>query len=147
MLAGTGAAGAAAPAPPPCQPRHVTVAGHPAIRFCGPATVVISAGGHTYRFSGGLCERSATIDGLELEVGTLVRGAHGNGGRSFVSLVIAASPSESEAFEAYSGGRQLFGDSVVAPGGRLISRGTFSGLFGAAFSGSWNCHGVVYDGR
>ena len=43
-------------------------------------------------------------------------------------------------------GRQLFGDTVIAPGGSLLGEGTFTSLFGASFSGSWNCHGVIYDG-
>jgi hypothetical protein len=130
----------------PCPPRVSATHGRRTIAYCGPATAVIDVAGETYRFKGGLCDRSATVGALEVDVGTLVQGAAGNAGRPFVSLVIARSPSESEAFEADSGGRLLFGDTVIAPGGTLLGEGTFTSLFGAAFSGSWNCHGVIYDG-
>jgi len=86
------------------------------------------------------------MDGLELNVGTRVDGAAANAGRSFVSIVLAHSPSESEAFEADAGGHQLFGDSVIGQAGPLYGKGTFGGLFGAAFTGSWDCHGVIYAG-
>ena len=137
---------AAAAPPPPCTPALTTIHAAPAIAYCGPATVVIRIAGRTYRFRHGLCDRSRQIDGLALNVGTLVQGADGNGGRAFVSLVIAASPSESEAFEADAGGHQLLGDSVIVQGGPLLGRGTFTSLLAPAFSGSWDCHGVIYAG-
>jgi hypothetical protein len=140
----TAAAGASPPAP--CSPHRSTISGHRAIAYCGPASVVIEVGGTSYQFRGGICDRSATIGGLELNVGTLVRGAGGNAGKAFVGLVIAQLPSESEAFEADWSGRQLFGDTVVAPAGSLLSKGTFTSLYGAAFSGSWDCHGVIVSG-
>ena len=130
----------------PCAPRVSTIGGRRVIAYCGPATVSIQIGAQTYRFNDGLCDRSKTVGALEVSAGTLVRGASGNAGRPFVSLVIAKSPSESEALEADSGGRQLFGDTVIAPDGTLLGEGTFTSLFGASFSGSWNCHGVIYDG-
>jgi hypothetical protein len=108
--------------------------------------VVIQIAGRSYRFRNGICDRSAMMGGLELNAGTLVQGAAGNAGRPFVGLLIAQRPSESEAFEADSGGRQLFGDTVVAQGATLLAKGTFTSLYGTAFSGSWNCHGVIYDG-
>jgi len=143
-VAGVSAAGAASA--PPCAPRVTTTDGHRSIAYCGPATVTIELAGRTYRFHNGLCDRSATIGALELNVGTIVRGARGNAGHSFVSLVIARSPSESEAFEADAGGRQLFGDTVISLGGNPLGSGTFTGILGAAFTGSWSCHGVVYSG-
>jgi len=146
IAAGLATASATASSGPPCSPRHTTSGGRPAIAYCGPATVVIDVTGRTYTFRGGLCDLSATMGGLELNVGTLVEGAVGNAGKPFVSLVIAKPPSESEAFEADDAGSQLFGDSVIAENGTLISSGSFSGEFGAAFSGSWNCHGVIYHG-
>jgi hypothetical protein len=108
--------------------------------------VVIEIAGRTYQFRDGLCDRSGTVGALEVNVGTLVQGVTGNAGKPFVSLVIAKSPSSSEAFEADSGGQQLFGDTEIAPGGTLLSKGTFASLLGAAFSGSWDCHGVIYSG-
>ena len=107
---------------------------------------MIEIGGRTYRFRNGLCDRSRAIGGLDLNVGTLVHGATGNAGKPFVSLLIAQSPSESEAFEADVGGRQLFGDSVIAHPGVLFARGTFISVLGPAFSGSWDCHGVIHSG-
>jgi hypothetical protein len=142
----TASASATAATAPPCSPRHTRADQRAAIAYCGPATVVIDVAGRTFHFSGGLCDLSATMGGLELNVGTLARGADGNAGKPFVSLVIAKPPSESEAFEADDAGRRLFGDSVIAENGTLISRGSFSGQLGAAFSGSWNCHGVIYHG-
>ena len=136
-----GAAPAAA-----CTPRHMTTAGHAAIAYCGPATATIAIGGHTYLFRHGTCIRSATVDALQISLGTLVRGARGNGGRSFVSLLIAQSPSESEAFEGDWRGHQLFGDSVIAHNSSLLSHGTFVSVLGSSFSGSWNCHGPVLNG-
>jgi len=135
-LSGTPVAGAAAASP--CTPRVTAIN--------GPRAVVIKLGARTYSFRHGLCDRSASAGGLELNVGTLVQGAKGNAGQPFVSLLIARSPSESEAFEADTGGHQLFGDTVIAPGATLFAKGTFSSLLGAVFSGSWNCHGVIYNG-
>lgn len=143
-LATASAAGAASGSP--CEPRVTAINGRRAIVYCGPATVTIQLGGRTYRFRNGLCDRSTTMGGVELNVGTLIQGATGNAGRSFVSLVIAQSPSESDAFEADAGGQQLFGDSVIAQGGNLIDKGTFTSVLGPAFSGSWDCHGVIYSG-
>ncbi len=130
----------------PCAPRVSAIGGHREIAYCGPATVVIALGGRTYRFRNGLCDLSTAMGALELDVGTLVGGVPGNAGRPFVSLVIAHSPSWSEAFDAYVGGRRLFGESAIVAAGTLYSSGTFTGVLGAAFSGSWDCHGLVYSG-
>ena len=138
---GAGAAGSAR-----CAPRASTIDDHHAISYCGPATVTIDLGGRTYRFHGGRCDVSRTVRGLALDVGTLVAGAAGNAGRPFVSLVIAHSPSESDAFAADSGGQQLFADTVLVPGGPLYGQGTFESEFGVAFSGTWDCHGAIYFG-
>jgi hypothetical protein len=140
----TAAAGASASSG--CSPEQTTISGHHAIAYCGPATVVIVIAGSSYRFHNGTCVRSAMMGGLELNVGTLVAGAARNAGRPFVGLVIAQPPSESEAFEADTGGRQLFGDTVVAPHGTLLAKGTFTSLYGTAFSGSWNCHTLISSG-
>jgi hypothetical protein len=143
-LAIAAAAGAASASP--CTPRVSAINGRRAIAYCGPATVVIQFGGRTYQFRHGLCDRSSSVGGLALNLGTLVQGSTGNAGRPFVSLLIAQRPSGSEAFEADAGGQQLFGDSVIAPGGTLLGKGTFTSVLGSAFSGSWDCHGVIYSG-
>jgi hypothetical protein len=144
--AGASASAAGAASASPCAPAVTAINGRRAIAYCGPATVVIALGGRTYRFRNGLCYRSATAGGVQLSVGTLVQGAGGNAGRPFVALLIAKSPSESEAFEADSGDRQLFGESVIALGGNLLTKGTFTGVLGGAFSGSWDCHGELASG-
>ncbi|HEY5319292.1 MAG TPA: hypothetical protein VIJ76_00300, partial [Galbitalea sp.] len=126
--------------------RVSSIGGRRAIAYCGPATVVIQVGGRTYQFRHGLCDRSSTVGAVALNLGTLVQGSRGNAGRSFVGLVIAKTPSESEAFEAYAGGQQLFADSVIVEGGPLLAKGTFTSVLGSAFSGSWDCHGVIYSG-
>src|SRR5579863_1997383 len=100
-------------APTPCAPAATRIHGKPAIAYCGPATVVIQIAGRTYRFRNGLCDLSSEVGGLALSAGTLVQGVSGKAGRAFVGLVIAASPSSSEVFEADAGGRQLLGDSVI----------------------------------
>lgn len=147
MACGLAAApGAGASPPRPCAPRASTVDGRRAVTYCGPATVTIEVDGTTYRFRGGLCDLSKTVRGLSLDVGTQVPGAAGNGGRSFVSLVIAHSPSESDAFEADSGGQRLFADTVIVPAAPLYARGTFTSEFGVAFSGSWDCGGTIWFG-
>lgn len=145
-LAGGLASTAGATATSPCTPRSATVGGRHAVAYCGPATVTIDLAGRTYSYHGGVCDLSRTMHGLAIDVGTLVPGAAGNGGRSFASLVIAHSPSESDAFEADSGGRKLFADTVIVPAGPLYAHGTFTSEFGVAFSGSWNCHGTIYFG-
>jgi len=140
------AVAAGAPSAPPCAPRVSSIGGRRAIDYCGPATVVIQVGGRTYRFRHGLCDRSRSVGAIALSLGTLVQGSRGNAGRSFVGLVIAKSPSESEGFEAYAGGQQLFGDSVIVEGGPLLAKGAFTSVLGSAFSGSWDCHGVIHSG-
>ena len=145
-LAAAPGASASATAPARCTPRASTIDGRHAISYCGPATVTIDLGGTTYRFRGGLCDVSRTVRGLALDVGTLVAGAAGNAGRPFVSLVIAHSPSESDAFVADSSGQQLFADTILVPGGPLFSQGTFESELGVAFTGTWDCHGAIYFG-
>jgi len=144
-VAGVGAA-AASTSNPPCTPRTSEIAGHRAIAYCGPATVVIQTGGRTYRFRRGLCDLSTTMRGVEISIGTLVRGAAGNGGLPFVAIVIAHLPSSSESFEAFSGGQQLYGESVIAPTGAVYAKGSFVSVLGGSFSGSWDCHGVISRG-
>jgi hypothetical protein len=146
-IAGGVATAAAGPrAPAPCAPGVTTIGAHRAIAYCGPATVDIHIAGATFHFRNGLCDRSATAGGLELNAGTLVQGAAGNAGKPFVSLLIARLPSSSEGFEADAGGRQLFGESVIGPSGTLYAKGSFVSLLGGSFSGSWNCHGVIFRG-
>jgi hypothetical protein len=50
-------------------------------------------------------------------------------------------------FHADYGGRRILGDSLIKVNGALPARGTFTGTTatGAKFTGSWNCHGFVWE--
>lgn len=138
-----GAAGA-----PPCVPKLKTIAGKHAVVSCGPAVVVVHVAGKSYTFTGGLCSQSKSAGAeLQLDVGTLVEGAKGNAGKPYISFLIAAHGLAS-AFEADYGGKQLFGDTLIKASGNIPSKGTFVSTAGIGpnFTGSWDCHGVVYQG-
>lgn len=138
--------GQAASAAPPCVPKIVKLNGKKAVENCGPATVILKVAGKTYNFNKGLCAQSKSAGAaLELGLGTLVIGARGNAEKPYLNMLIAKSNIAS-IFEADSGGKQLLGDSLITAHGNLPSKGSFTGesLTGAQFSGSWNCHGVVY---
>ncbi len=139
--------GHAASAAPPCVAKIVKLNGKKAVENCGPATVILKAAGKTYNFSKGLCSQSKSAGAaLELGLGTLVTGAHGNAGKPYLNMLIAKSKIAS-IFEADSGGKQILGDSLITAHGNIPSKGSFTGenpLTGAHFSGSWNCHGVVF---
>ncbi len=49
-------------------------------------------------------------------------------------------------FSASYGGKDILGDSLINVGGKLPNMGTFTSrvTIGAKFTGSWNCHGVVW---
>jgi hypothetical protein len=137
-----GAAGA-----PPCVPKLTTIAGKHAFVSCGPAVVIVHIAGKSYTFTGGLCTQSKSAGaGLELAVGTLVEGAKGNAGKPYISFLIA-SHGVASAFEADYGGKQLFGDTLIKASGNIPSKGTFVSTagIGPSFTGSWDCHGVVYQ--
>jgi hypothetical protein len=135
-------------AAPPCTPRVTTVGGKQAVANCGPAVVIVHVAGKSYTFKGGICSQSKSAGAaLELDVGTLVRGAKGNAGKPYIGLLIAGK-SLASVFEADYGGKQLFGDTLIKASGDIPSKGTFvstAGL-GPSFTGSWDCHGVVYEG-
>ena len=137
-----GAAGA-----PPCVPKLTTIAGKHAVVGCGPAVVIVHVAGRSYTFTGGLCTQSKSAGAeLQLDVGTLVVGAKGNAGKPYISFLIGPHGLAS-AFEADYGGKQLFGDTLIKANGNIPSKGTFVSTAGlrASFTGSWDCHGVVYQ--
>jgi hypothetical protein len=143
-------AGAGAASAPPCTPKVVKINGKQAAESCGPATVLLKISGKTYSFKNGLCEQSKSAgSALQLTLGTVIAGAHGNDGKPDFSMLIAKTHTIASVFEAYSGGKQLLGDSLINPRGTIPSKGTFTGtnlVNNKQFSGSWNCHGVVYKG-
>ena len=130
--------------PPPCQATLTKVGGKRVLENCGPATVTLKYGGQTYHYTKGFCSdsKSAGAD-LDLDLGTLVAGSKGNGGEPYFSMLIAKIGGS--VFEADFGGKQLFGDTLIKSSGTM--KGTFTSTnvgAGEEFSGSWNCHGVIW---
>jgi hypothetical protein len=142
----------AAPAgAPPCTPKITTIQGHRAGVNCGPATVTLHLSGKTYTFHDGFCERSKSAgSALELSLGTIVIGVKGNAGRPNLNMLIGArlhsAYGDGSVFQAYYGGSKILGDSLIKAGGNIPSKGTFTSTVavGAKFTGSWDCHGVVW---
>jgi hypothetical protein len=152
IIAVAGVAASAAPAAttsaPPCTPKVTTIQGHRAGENCGPATLTLHVGGKTYVFRNGLCEQSkAAGTFLELNLGTTVVGAKNNLGKSKFTLV-AAKTGAASVFSAYYGGKKvLTAESLITIHGGP-AKGTFSSqiTIGPKFTGSWDCHGVVWKG-
>ena len=134
---------------PPCMPKVTKIKGHQAAVNCGPATVTLHVGGKTYTFRHGFCQQSASAgSALQLDLGTVVLGAAGNAGLPDFSMLIAHNHRIASVFHADYGGKRLLGDSLIDVKGNVPSKGTFTSraTTGARFSGSWNCHGVVWRG-
>lgn len=134
---------------PPCKPKVTKIQGHPAAVNCGPATATLHLGGKTYTFRNGLCEQSKSAGSkLSLDLGTTVIGVDGNAGHPHFSIdVVKNTPSGSVG--ADYGGKTLIDDALVTVAGKVPAAGTFKSKFsgpgfGPAFTGSWNCHGVVW---
>lgn len=137
---------------PPCTPKIATIGGHKAAVNCGPATATVRIGGRSYTFRNGFCEQSKSTGAApELNLGTTVIGVRGNAGRADLNMLIDArlhSPfGTGSVFHADYGGRQILGDSLIKARGNLPSKGTFTGTAatGAKFTGSWDCHGFVWQ--
>ena len=142
------AAPAATTSAPPCTPKIITIQGHRAGVNCGPATATLHVNGKTYTFRNGYCEQSkAAGTQVELNLGTAVLGAKNNLGRSGWSIVIAKSKAAA-VFSAYYGGKKvLAGENLINVKG-TVAKGTFTPQLpaGPKFSGSWDCHGVIWKG-
>ena len=131
---------------PPCLPKVTTIQGHKAAVNCGPATVTLHISGKTYVFRSGFCRQSKETN-LELNMGTTVIGAKNNLGKSNFTLVIAHVRTTGAVFSAYSGGKEILkAESVVDVRGNVPAKGTFTSkiTIGPKFTGSWDCHGVVW---
>jgi hypothetical protein len=159
VIATTSAAVAAATAPansdasrggPPCKPTLIKVQAHPAAVNCGPATATLHIGGKTYTFRNGLCEQSkAAGAALSLDLGTTVIGARGNAGRPHFTIDVVKNVPTGSVGADY-GGKTLIDDALATVSGKIPARGTFKSkfsgpAFGPSFTGSWNCHGVVWQ--
>ncbi len=141
------ASAAPAGSAPPCIPKLIKVKGQPIVYECGPATGTLHVEGKTYTYRNGLCQRSKTAGlALELDLGTLAATANGNAGKPYLSINIAKIGGT---VSGYYGGKQV-ANNLVSVTGHFPGQGTFkskySGAgFGTTFSGSWNCHGVVWQ--
>lgn len=133
---------------PPCTPKITKIKGHQAGINCGPATATLTVGGKTHTFRRGFCEQSkAAATALQLILGTTVLGGKNNAGQPGFDLTIGKNRAASVGY-AYYGGRDLLKDDLdlINFSGSLPSHGRFTSLAtaGTKFSGSWNCHGVVW---
>jgi len=135
---------ARAAAPPPCEAKLTKIGGKRAVVNCGPATAALTVDGHTYHYNHGYCSDSKSAGAkLDLDLGTLIAGAKGNGGEPYFSMLVAASAIGGSVFEADSGGKQVLGDTLITASGEM--KGTFTGKdTSEEVSGSWNCHGVIW---
>lgn len=135
---------------PPCTPKITKVQGHPAGVNCGPATATLTVSGKTYTFRNGFCEQSkAAGTALDLTLGTIVNGVKGNAGKPYLSLIVGRNHFIASVGGADYGGKNLLRDTaaLIDVKGAIPSKGTFTQRIavGAKFSGSWNCHGVVWQ--
>jgi len=144
---------AASTSAPPCVPKITTIQGHRAAVNCGPATATLHISGKTYTFHNGFCQRSkAAGSALELNLGTTVVGVKGNAGKADFSMLISAhlhsAFGSGSVFGADYGGRALLGgEGLIKVSGNIPANGTFTSTVAAhgKFTGSWNCHGVVWQ--
>jgi hypothetical protein len=132
----------------PCSPSTAKIDGSPAVSYCGPATATLLIGGKTYTFKDGFCQ-SIKVSGIKLDVtlGTIAEGKTGSGvpgnaGKPYFRLDISPGEFSSLLSPVSSGGKKLTGGATVSYSGSVTSKGTFKGMSGTPFSGSWNCHGV-----
>jgi opacity protein-like surface antigen len=137
-----------AAAAPPCAPKITKIHGHQAAVNCGPATATLHISGKTYTFHNGFCQQSKLAgDALQLTLGTTVLGVEGNAGKPHFSMLIGHVHTVASVFGADYGGKDLLGgQSLITVRGNIPSRGSFASrvTVGAKFTGSWNCHGVVW---
>jgi len=144
-------AGAASTTAPPCTPKVTTIQGHRAAVNCGPATATLTIGGRTYTFHNGFCQQSKSSGAApELNLGTTVIGVKGNAGKPSLNMLVDArlhsTYGTGSVFGANYGGKALLaGESLIKASGKIPGSGTFTSTvsFGAKFTGTWNCHGVI----
>jgi hypothetical protein len=144
-----GTAEAARAAKAPCLAGTTPVKGQSAIEFCGPATGVLKVKGKTYDFVHGFCSDD-TKNGLELQLslGTSVPSISntGNFGQPYLTIAVHKTPF-SGGVSAWRNGKSLVVGQSISIAGSAPLKGTFAGKPGTkpTFSGSWNCHGVLYN--
>jgi hypothetical protein len=132
---------------PPCTPKLTRIQGHQTAVNCGPATATLRIGGRTYTFHDGFCQQSKSAGAaLKLDLGTTVVGVRGNAGRPDFSMLVGKNHFLASMFHADYGGRRILGDTLIDVRGNVPSRGTFASRLGPKFTGTWDCHGVVWQG-
>lgn len=140
-------ANAASTSAPPCTPKTGKLNGQPIVYECGPATATLHAGGKTFSFHDGFCQASKSSGlALEINLGTLAPMTKGNAGKPYFDLTGAKIGGT---VSAHYGGK-LIANNLVSISGRFPTQGTFKSKFsgagpGQTFSGSWNCHGAVWQ--
>jgi hypothetical protein len=152
-IAGLGASVAAASSSaPPCIPKVTPTKGHEQVAYCGPATATLTISGKTYSFKDGYCgeDPTAKIE-LQMTLGTILQSSSSpvNGGDPlFEMTVINTAGLKIATVNADYGGKKLDNVGIVSVKGSIPSEGTFKAMgftTPAGFTGSWNCHGVVYS--
>jgi hypothetical protein len=135
---------------PPCTPKVTKLAGHQAVVNCGPATATVRIGGKTYTFRNGFCQQSKSAGMvLQLDLGTTAPSAKGNAGLPHFNIDVIKHRLTATVDADYRG-KSLATSALVAVSGKVPARGTFKSKFsgpgfGASFTGSWDCHGVVWQ--
>jgi hypothetical protein len=131
----------------PCTATPVTANGNSGLALCGPATATLVVKGKTYTFHNGLCAEPITnSDSFQLTLGVDIpsfQGPDNNGGKPGLSLDIAKSHMGASVAFAWVGGHELVKLAQVTLKSKALSEGSFKGKT-SAFSGTWNCHGVIY---
>lgn len=128
---------------PPCIPKLVDKTGpKPVVYECGPATATLHAGGKTYTYRSGFCQHSKSTGLFQVDLGVLAALTKGNGGHTYFSLAVL--PKLGSTVSAWNAGKRTVNGPASASGGSLAT-GTFKGKYGSSFSGSWNCHGAVWQ--
>lgn len=122
----------------PCAARMTKIQGKTAFVYCGPATATLTTAGKTYTFRNGFCQRSAT-GGIVLQLGTKVIGSNTNAGKPYISF--GRDTTSARIAGAFYGGKVLADFTDIKVSGNPLKT-TFKGY---RFTGSWNCHGHVYQ--
>ena len=148
-LAGAATVSARPANAPPCTPKVTKTGGKVTTISCEPATAQITLKGKTYKFKNGFCDVSKSANGaLQLSLGTLILNAKGDAGNAYMSFLLrkVGGKLSGSVFEADFGGKEVLGDSLINAKGSN-AKGTFTSQFSidGAFTGSWNCHGVVWN--
>jgi hypothetical protein len=138
---------AASTSSPPCTPKKTTLDGSTVYSLCGPATATLSVGGKAYTFRNGYCQLHKSTKSLELFLGMLAPTVKGNAGKPILNLtaehfggtVLSAGGTVSASYA----GKQLV-NGLTSVSGHFPNQGSFKTIT-TNMTGTWNCHGVIYQ--